>query len=58
MNNYRISCVLMVPLLALCAAVACARPANLGTVDFLTSGSPQAQAHFLRGVAAQQSRLL
>jgi tetratricopeptide (TPR) repeat protein len=52
MNNYRISCVLMVPLLALCAAVACARPANLGTVDFPTSGSPQAQAHFLRGVAA------
>jgi len=52
MNNYRISCVLMVHLLALCAAVACARPANLGTVDFPTSGSPQAQAHFLRGVAA------
>jgi len=52
MNNSRISCLLMVPLLALCAAVACAQPANLGTVDFPTSGPPQARTHFLRGVAA------
>jgi hypothetical protein len=56
MFHSRISCLLIVPLLALCAAVACAQPAaqpvSLGTVDFPTSGSPQAQAHFLRGVAA------
>jgi hypothetical protein len=43
---------LIVPLLALYASGACAQPANLGTVDFPTSRSPQAQAHFLRGVAA------
>ena len=56
MYNYRISCLLIVPLLPLCAAVACAQPsaqpASLGTVHFPTWGSPQAQAHFLRGVAA------
>jgi tetratricopeptide (TPR) repeat protein len=46
---------LLVSILALCAAVASAQPAGLGTVAFPTSGSPQAQAHFLRGVAALHS---
>ena len=29
-----------------------AQTSQLGKVDFPTSGSPQAQAHFLRGLAA------
>lgn len=43
-------------LLAWCAAAALARPLELGEVDFPTSArSPQAQAHFARGVAALHS---
>ncbi|MFP5288839.1 MAG: hypothetical protein ACLGI9_24090 [Thermoanaerobaculia bacterium] len=36
-------------------ALAPARAADLGRVDFPTSGKPEAQAHFLRGVAALHS---
>src|SRR5687768_17754361 len=32
-----------------------AQAADLGRVDFPTSGKPEAQAHFLRGVAALHS---
>lgn len=32
-----------------------ARPLSLGAIEFPTSGSPEAQAHFLRGVAAMHS---
>ncbi|MGH9841851.1 MAG: tetratricopeptide repeat protein [Blastocatellia bacterium] len=32
-----------------------AQSSQLGTINFATSGSPQAQAHFLRGVAAMHS---
>jgi tetratricopeptide (TPR) repeat protein len=39
-----------------CAAAAAAQSAHLGTVNFPTStGSPEAQQHFLRGVAALHS---
>ena len=32
-----------------------ALPADLGVIDFPTSGSPEAQAHFLRGAAMLHS---
>src|SRR5882762_5493668 len=37
------------------AACALAQQSKLGTVDFPTSGSPDAQSHFLRGLAALHS---
>lgn len=50
-----ISRVLML-LVLLCAAVSAqGQNAPLGKVDFQTSGSPEAQAHFLRGLAALHS---
>jgi hypothetical protein len=55
MYKYRASFLLIVSLLGLSAGVVRAQPATLGTVDFPTSASPQAQAHFLRGVAALHS---
>jgi tetratricopeptide (TPR) repeat protein len=42
-------------LLVTCARQAPAQQAALGKVDFPTSGSPKAQAHFLRGLAALHS---
>ena len=42
-------------LLLVFLALAPARAADLGRVDFPTSGKPEAQAHFLRGVAALHS---
>lgn len=38
-----------------CAASAAAQSTHLGTVNFPTSGAPEAQQHFLRGVAALHS---
>src|SRR5215831_16484019 len=49
-----ISRVLIVFML-LSATTALAQPSRLGKVDFPTSGSPEAQASFLRGVAALHS---
>ncbi|HVG08136.1 MAG TPA: hypothetical protein VNM67_10555 [Thermoanaerobaculia bacterium] len=42
-------------LLLVFLALAPAQAADLGRVDFPTSGKPEAQAHFLRGVAALHS---
>jgi tetratricopeptide (TPR) repeat protein len=42
-------------LLAVIASSLHAQTSQLGRVDFPTSGSPQAQAHFLRGLAALHS---
>lgn len=42
-------------LIAMLAADAGAQPSKLGTVNFPTSGSEKAQAHFLRGLAALHS---
>lgn len=55
MSTHRASLGLIMPVLALLAAAPIALASQLGTVDFPTSGSPQAQAHFLRGVAALHS---
>ncbi len=63
MQRFRFSFHPLWPLLALLVIVAFVLPAaaqqssktQLGKVDFPTSGSPQAQAHFLRGVAALHS---
>ena len=43
---------LLVCLLSICVT---AQESQLGRVEFATSGSPQAQAHFLRGLAALHS---
>jgi tetratricopeptide (TPR) repeat protein len=50
-----VSLVLIVSVLALLATAPRAQVPQLGTVDFPTSGTPQAQEHFLRGVAALHS---
>ena len=50
--RYRLACALVV--LALSAPVS-AQFENVGTISFPTSGSPQAQPHFLRGVAILHS---
>jgi tetratricopeptide (TPR) repeat protein len=42
-------------LLLTCSAGAAAQSTHLGTVNFPTSGAPEAQQHFLRGVAALHS---
>ncbi|MEO8436285.1 MAG: tetratricopeptide repeat protein [Pyrinomonadaceae bacterium] len=42
-------------LIAALAGSVCAQSSQLGNVKFETSGSPQAQAHFLRGLAALHS---
>ena len=47
--------VFLASMLALRVAAALAQESTLGSVNFPTSGSPQAQAHFLRGVAALHS---
>src|SRR5512145_3529577 len=44
-----------VALLALATAPASAQFDNVGTISFPTSGSPEAQRHFLRGVAILHS---
>ncbi|HEX9944524.1 MAG TPA: tetratricopeptide repeat protein [Thermoanaerobaculia bacterium] len=56
MNAARLRPRFALALLALLAGLPAARAASdLGKVDFPTSGSPAAQAHFLRGVAALHS---
>ena len=50
--RYRLACALVV--LALTAPLS-AQFENVGTISFPTSGSPQAQPHFLRGVAILHS---
>ncbi len=63
MQRFRFSFHPLWPLLALLLIVAFVMPAvaqqsqqaQLGKVDFPTSASPQAQAHFLRGIAALHS---
>ena len=42
-------------LVLLLIATVNAQDSQLGRVEFPTSGSPQAQAHFLRGLAALHS---
>src|SRR5712691_2172984 len=46
---------LLVPMVVSFAVSSFAQPAHLGKVDFPTSGSAQAQVHFLRGLAALHS---
>src|SRR5687767_12046747 len=46
---------ILVILLALVTASASAQSSQLGNVKFETSGSPKAQEHFLRGLAALHS---
>ena len=55
MHKRTVSLVLLASILALHIATAQAQESSLGTINFPTSGSPQAQAHFLRGVAALHS---
>ena len=55
MHKRTVSLVFLVSMLTLRIAAAQAQESTLGTVNFPTSGSPQAQAHFLRGVAALHS---
>jgi hypothetical protein len=50
-----VSLALIASVLALLATAPRAQVPQLGTVDFPTSGTPQAQEHFLRGVAALHS---
>ena len=50
--RYRLACALVV--LALSAPLS-AQFESVGTISFPTSGSPQAQPHFLRGVAILHS---
>ena len=50
--RYRLTCLI---LLAALAAPASAQFENVGTLSFPTSGSPEAQRHFLRGVAILHS---
>src|SRR2546426_8483090 len=56
MSSFRASCKASALLLAFVIATltssAKAQQSSLGQVDFPTSGSEKAQAHFLRGVAA------
>ena len=42
-------------IIGLLASVASAQESQLGRVEFPTSGSPQAQQHFIRGLAALHS---
>src|ERR1700682_5638445 len=53
-NNRRIQ-FLLVALIAALAVSVSAQNSQLGKVDFQTSGSEKAQAHFLRGLAALHS---
>jgi hypothetical protein len=55
MHKHTVSLVLLASILALHIATVPAQESSLGTINFPTSGSPQAQAHFLRGVAALHS---
>jgi hypothetical protein len=55
MPTRTVTLMLCVSILMLRTVLAQAQEANLGTVRFPTSGSPPAQAHFLRGVAALHS---
>lgn len=57
MSLHRNSCIGFIVLLVFTAITANASPSSskLGTVDFPTSGSKEAQEHFLRGVAALHS---
>ncbi len=49
-------CCLALIALAISASAQTSQPkSQLGTLDFPTSGSPQAQQHFLRGIAAMHS---
>jgi hypothetical protein len=50
-----VSLALIASVLALLATAPRAQVPQLGTVDFSTSGTPQAQEHFLRGVAVLHS---
>ncbi len=49
------SLLLVALVISLLSIAASAQQSKLGTVNFPTSGSPEAQAHFLRGVAALHS---
>ncbi len=49
------SCVLSASLMFIAASSALAQTSRLGRIDFPTSGSHEAQEHFLRGVAALHS---
>jgi hypothetical protein len=55
MNIFRSSAVIVAALLAVLVSLPADAASELGKVDFPTSGSPAAQAHFLRGVAALHS---
>jgi hypothetical protein len=55
MHKHTVFLAFLVSMLVLRIAAAQAQESTLGTVNFPTSGSPQAQAHFLRGVAALHS---
>lgn len=54
LNRGTVGCLAAVALL-FCAGSAAAQEASLGRIEFPTSGKPEAQAHFLRGVAALHS---
>ena len=55
MHKCTVFLVFLASMLALRITAALAQESTLGRVNFPTSGSPQAQAHFLRGVAALHS---
>lgn len=54
-SRSRAGLLLFVSVLAVASSYLLAQQATLGKIDFPTSGSAQAQAHFLRGVAALHS---
>ena len=55
MSSFKASALLLAFLIATLTPSAKAQQSSLGQVDFPTSGSEKAQAHFLRGVAALHS---
>jgi hypothetical protein len=56
-NTQKAICAVMVvaAVLALAGPASAQEESDLGTIQFRTSGSPGAQAHFIRGVAALHS---